>query len=170
MAIIGNIPYFQTNPVFVARDLFADLQIFKRCWSCWPSLGAPFDTFDTSKHSKMLQDVTTFINIPCWVCLKIGYIPNEIAIFHRDNDQQNQTGFRGLAYFQTHPCWVPCWVPCLGWWWPGSLIGWAETCRWWENTSMRPAMIKHPGLGRRWEWFFTSRHQGMWIQYGCVWK
>ena len=36
-------------------------------------------------------------------CLKIGYIPNEIAIFHRDNDQQNQTGFRGLAYFQTHP-------------------------------------------------------------------
>ena len=21
-----------------------------------------------------------------WVCLKIGYIPNEIAIFHRDND------------------------------------------------------------------------------------
>ena len=24
-----------------------------------------------------------------WVSLKIGYIPNEIAIFHRDNDQQN---------------------------------------------------------------------------------
>ena len=25
-----------------------------------------------------------------WVCLKIGLIfPNEIAIFHRDNDQQN---------------------------------------------------------------------------------
>ena len=24
-----------------------------------------------------------------WDCLKIGYIPNEIAIFHRDNDQQN---------------------------------------------------------------------------------
>ena len=24
-----------------------------------------------------------------WVCLKIGYIPNEIAIFHRDKDQQN---------------------------------------------------------------------------------
>ena len=30
-------------------------------------------------------------------------IPNEIAIFHRDNDQQNQIGFRGLAYFQTNP-------------------------------------------------------------------
>ena len=37
------------------------------------------------------------------VCLKIGYIPNEIAIFHRDNDQQNQTGFRGTNHFQTHP-------------------------------------------------------------------
>ena len=24
-----------------------------------------------------------------WVCLKIGCIPNEIAIFHRDKDQQN---------------------------------------------------------------------------------
>ena len=24
-----------------------------------------------------------------WVCLKIGYIPNEIAIFHRDNDHEN---------------------------------------------------------------------------------
>ena len=24
-----------------------------------------------------------------WVCLKMVYIPNEIAIFHRDNDQQN---------------------------------------------------------------------------------
>ena len=38
-----------------------------------------------------------------WVCLKIEYIPNEIAIFHRDNDQQNQTGFRGTQHFQTHP-------------------------------------------------------------------
>ena len=25
-----------------------------------------------------------------WVCLKIGYIPNEIAIFHRDNDDNDQ--------------------------------------------------------------------------------
>ena len=33
----------------------------------------------------------------------VGYIPNEIAIFHRDNDQQNQTGFRGTQHFQTHP-------------------------------------------------------------------
>ena len=26
----------------------------------------------------------------------VGYIPNEIAIFHRDNDQQNQTGYNGV--------------------------------------------------------------------------
>ena len=30
-------------------------------------------------------------------------IPNEIAIFHRDNDQQNHWVPWGLAYFQTHP-------------------------------------------------------------------
>ena len=33
------------------------------------------------------RDFLTGFNM--WVCLKIGYIPNEIAIFHRDNDQQN---------------------------------------------------------------------------------
>ena len=39
-----------------------------------------------------------------WVCLKMGYTPNEIAIFHRDNDQQNHWVFRGLAniFRQTH--------------------------------------------------------------------
>ena len=26
------------------------------------------------------------IEVSKWVCLKIGYIPNEIAIFHRDYD------------------------------------------------------------------------------------
>ena len=38
-----------------------------------------------------------------WVCLKMGYTPNEIAIFRRDNDQQNHWVCRGLAYFQTNP-------------------------------------------------------------------
>ena len=38
-----------------------------------------------------------------WVCLKIGYTPNEIAIFHRDNDQQNHWVKRGTQHFQTHP-------------------------------------------------------------------
>jgi hypothetical protein len=37
-----------------------------------------------------------------WVCLKIGYIPNEIAIENRDNDQQNHWE-NGVHYFQTHP-------------------------------------------------------------------
>ena len=32
----------------------------------------------------------------CWV-----NIPNEIAIFHRDNDHENHWVFRGLAYCQT---------------------------------------------------------------------
>ena len=34
-----------------------------------------------------------------WVCLKMGYIANEIAIFRRDNDQQNRWVFWGLAMF-----------------------------------------------------------------------
>ena len=33
----------------------------------------------------------------------VGYIPNEIAIFHRDNDQQNQWVQWGTQHFQTHP-------------------------------------------------------------------
>ena len=36
-----------------------------------------------------------------WVCLKIGYIPNEIAIYKRDNDH-SPLGL-GVHYFQTHP-------------------------------------------------------------------
>ena len=30
----------------------------------------------------------------------VGYIPNEIAIFHRDNDQQNHWVNRGTNHFQ----------------------------------------------------------------------
>ena len=37
-----------------------------------------------------------------WVCLKIGHIPNEIAIY-RDNDQQNHWVKRGTQHFQTNP-------------------------------------------------------------------
>ena len=36
-----------------------------------------------------------------WVCLKIGYIPNEIAIFHRDNDQQNHWVQWGTLFSDT---------------------------------------------------------------------
>ena len=38
-----------------------------------------------------------------WVCLKIGYIPNEIAIKNRDNDQQNHWVKRATRHFQTKP-------------------------------------------------------------------
>ena len=45
-----------------------------------------------------------------WVCLKmlgiLWYIPNEIAIFHRDNDQQNIINHWvqwATQHFQTHP-------------------------------------------------------------------
>ena len=48
-----------------------------------------------------------------WVCLKIGYIPNEIAISKRDHDQQNHWVHSGFSqHFQTHPIWKS-WMP---WW------------------------------------------------------
>ena len=33
------------------------------------------------------------------------YTPNEIAIFHRDNDQQNHWVFRGTQLFSDKPIW-----------------------------------------------------------------
>ena len=33
----------------------------------------------------------------------VGYIPNEIAIVHRDNDEQNHWVQWGTQHFQTHP-------------------------------------------------------------------
>ena len=35
----------------------------------------------------------------------VGYIPNEIAIFHRDNDQQNHWVKRGTLFSDT-PIWA----------------------------------------------------------------
>ena len=45
----------------------------------------------------------------------VGYIPNEIAICYRDNDQQNHWE-NGVHYFQTHPnagalSSKPIWLP-----------------------------------------------------------
>ena len=37
-----------------------------------------------------------------WLCLKMGYTPNEIAIKSRDNDQQNHWVFWGTQHFQTN--------------------------------------------------------------------
>ena len=66
-----------------------------------------------------------------WVCLKIGYIPNHS---HLIGIMISKTiGFRGLAYFQTHPyiLWLQVsgsqpLAPCLTW---GRLV-W---CQVWSN-------------------------------------
>ena len=51
---------------------------------------------------KMAKTVRNHLSFR-WVCLKMGYTPNEIAIFHRDNDQQNHWVKRGTLHFQTNP-------------------------------------------------------------------
>ena len=38
----------------------------------------------------------------------VGYIPNEIAIFHRDNDQQNHWVQRGTLFSDTPICILHC--------------------------------------------------------------
>ena len=48
-----------------------------------------------------VKEATNKSAIPIWVCLKIGYIPNEIAIFHRDNDQQNHWVQWGTLFSDT---------------------------------------------------------------------
>jgi hypothetical protein len=42
-----------------------------------------------SRDKMVIAPPTSYFNYIIWICLKIVYIPNEIAIFHRDNDQQN---------------------------------------------------------------------------------
>ena len=53
-----------------------------------------------------LPRLVGFLDVFCntWLCLEMGYTTNEIAIFHRDNDQQNHWVFRGTQHFQTNPC------------------------------------------------------------------
>ena len=61
-----------------------------------------------------------------WVCLKIVYIPNEIAIFHRDNDQQNHWVNHGvLTTFSDKPRSTPQKNPRpveSYWTWPGRWL------------------------------------------------
>ena len=45
-------------------------------------------------------------------------IPNEIAIFHRDNDQQNHWVFWGTRHFQTKPF--------VGWWYVTPGVCWSH--------------------------------------------
>ena len=51
----------------------------------------PRKKLSKKKHNtaSSLELMNKLHNFAMWVCLKIWYIPNEIAIFHRDNDQQN---------------------------------------------------------------------------------
>ena len=79
-----------------------------------------------------------------WVCLKMLGIFPTIAIFHRDNDQQNETGFRGLAYFQTHPYVNPPfqWPFCYIRWHVIDAIDVAGVC------FPAKALFEHPQGGR----------------------
>ena len=59
----------------------ADFCPFKKCLSSTNHKGTLVNVINVDAPWFQLSSI--------WVCLKIGYIPNEIAIFHRDNDQQN---------------------------------------------------------------------------------
>ena len=52
------------------------------------SCASDFSVLDMPElHSQTCFSWISFeLQLSVWVCLKIGYIPNEIAIFHRDND------------------------------------------------------------------------------------
>ena len=83
---IGNI-----NPTFSDKPISLPFQIFQ-------NTSRPFEMAQVSElMSNIALSLSGFV-WKCWV-----NIPNEIAIFHRDNDQQNQWVQWGLAYFQTHP-------------------------------------------------------------------
>ena len=47
-------------------------------------------------------------NVHVGLSENVGYIPNEIAIFHRDKGIMKTIGFRGVPYFQTKPCTCTC--------------------------------------------------------------
>jgi len=51
-----------------------------------------------SRDKMVIAPPTSYFNYIIWICLKIVYIPNEIAIFHRDNDQQNHWVKRGTTF------------------------------------------------------------------------
>ena len=65
----------------------------------------------------------------------VGYIPNEIAIFHRDNDQQNHWFFWGLANIFRHYWWII-------WYYSGF-----SHQKWWFSIShcLQNSLITAPG-------------------------
>ena len=89
------------------------LRLKTSCTSTFPLRQTPPDVLSFSMwvSSNWRPPKLNFLDLPWNDCSKarnthwplIGYIPNEIAIFHRDNDQQNHWFFRGTQHFQTHP-------------------------------------------------------------------
>ena len=73
--------------------------------NCFCSVKVPTWTLSKYRQTLLVYFLTTSISPQTciWVCLKIGYIPNELAIFFGDNDQQNHWVFRGTQHFQTNP-------------------------------------------------------------------
>ena len=61
-------------------------------------------TEDRSKHGCSIID--GYMNSSIWVCLKMGYTPNQKKI--RNGIMISKTiGFRGFLYFQTNPYMFP---------------------------------------------------------------
>ena len=58
-----------------------------------------YDVYKSSQKMGMSLNIPYGFVWKCWV-----HIPNEIAIFHRDNDQQNHWVKRGTLYSDTPIC------------------------------------------------------------------
>ena len=73
--------------------------------NCFCSVKVSTWTLSKYRQTLLVYFLTTSISPQncIWVCLKIGYIPNERAIFLGDNDQQNHWVHRGTQHFQTNP-------------------------------------------------------------------
>ena len=83
----------------------------------------------------------------CWV-----NIPNEIAIFHRDNDQQNHWVDWGTNHFQTYPYGTSMELPSTAWHFVGGK-GWTFHHRWLVWSWSVPVATCH-------QWLFDITIQG----------
>ena len=103
-----------------------------------------------------------------WVCLKIGYTPNEIAIFHRDNDQQNHWVW-DIHYFQTQPYTIT-WKKLRGRWnaghpSPGSAASILPA----RNDSQKPfGTCLQSTLAAKWVMFIFTECVYVYIQIHCL--
>ena len=67
----------------------------------WYIFSTPVPLTKESAVQTLAVQNAVFTRHNIWVCLKIGYIPNEIAIFHRDNDLQNHWVQWGTLFSDT---------------------------------------------------------------------